>query len=62
MHYNSAPQNIHDLIKSSLTQSPGLNKTKKVSDFSAFTNQWTQDELKEFQQTQSEFSTVDATN
>lgn len=53
---------LNRLIKTLLTQSLGLNKTKKVADLSAFINQWDQDELKQFQQTQTDFSTVDATD
>lgn len=51
---------LNRLIKTLLTQSLGLNKTAKVADFSDFSNQWTQNELTEFQQTQTQFSTVDA--
>ncbi|HNQ16813.1 MAG TPA: hypothetical protein PKJ26_05045 [Candidatus Woesebacteria bacterium] len=53
---------LNRLIKTLLTQSLGLNKTTKVSDFSEFSKQWTREELKQFQQTQAQFSTVDATD
>ena len=50
---------LNRLIKTLLTQTLGLNKTAKISDFSAFSNQWSQKELKDFQSTQTQFSTVD---
>ena len=50
---------LNRLIKTLLTQALGLNKTAKIADFSAFSNQWKPEELESFQQTQTQFSTVD---
>ena len=58
----TANVSLNRLIKTLLTQALGLNKTTKIADFSDFSNQWTQNELTEFQQTQTQFSTVDATD
>ncbi|MCA9372884.1 hypothetical protein KC921_02185 [Candidatus Woesebacteria bacterium] len=58
----TADMSLNRLIKTLLKQALGLNKTAKISNFSAFSNQWSQEELEDFQQTQVQFSTVDATD
>ncbi len=49
---------LNKLIKSLLTHSLGLSKNPKVADFSAFTNQWSLDDAREFQESQTEFSDI----
>lgn len=51
---------LNRLIKSLLTQSLGLSKTKRIADFSAFSNQWSEEDLLEFQGSQAEFSRIDS--
>lgn len=49
---------LNRLIKNLLAQSLGLTKSGKVADFSEFSSRWSQDDLEEFQASQSDFSII----
>jgi len=54
----SASLSLNRFIKNLLTQSLGLTKQSKVADFSEFSHQWSQEDLEEFQASQTDFSTI----
>lgn len=59
-HAAASNLSLNRLAKALLAKSLGLSQSKKVADFSQFSNLWSREDLSKFASTQTDFSSVNS--